>query len=566
MTNRSAKGGARSSPHYGGEGVLIHPPHQGVCGRHGTEDQSVTPGGLDGFPGGTGRSDPISASEVGSGARRVVGRLDSTSSSVKAERPGDRRPSGSGKPAGEGGRREQGSGTSKGVEEESSLSERPEPHRPRRLADWLNPTGARKVHSLIDKVYKRKNLEIAWERVKANQGSGGVDGESIEAFGEQLQERLEQLHAELRADTYQPAPVRQVRIPKEGKPGEYRTLGIPTIYDRVCQQALLNRLEPLFEPVFDDANFGYRRGRSTKDALRKVWREVENDHEWIVDADLKDFFGSVDHEKLMTLVAQRVADGRVLRLIRAMLKAASYGEGRLFPTERGTPQGGVVSPLLSNILLTPFDREMRRKGYRLTRYADDWVVTCTSATEARAALATATRILEALGVRLNPQKTRIVHVKHGFEFLGFKIKRGERLRLPPNKIRSGARSGALYAYPREKSVRRFQDQIRSLTRRRAPVTTEELIRQINPLVRGWGHHYKRAHVRWLFNQLDGWIVRRIWSHRFKRWRCQGWKQLPTSKLYGEYGLANLVQMIPSLAISKKRAFMKAGCGKSARPV
>ncbi len=175
MTNRSAKGGARSSPHYGGEGVLIHPPHQGVCGRHGTEDQSVTPGGLDGFPGGTGRSDPISASEKGSGARRVVGRLGSTSSSAKAERPGDRRPSGSGKPAGEGGWREQESGKSKGDEEESSLSERPEPHRPRRLADWLNPTGARKVHSLIDKVYKRKNLEISWERVKANHGSGGVD-------------------------------------------------------------------------------------------------------------------------------------------------------------------------------------------------------------------------------------------------------------------------------------------------------------------------------------------------------------------------------------------------------
>jgi RNA-directed DNA polymerase len=162
--------------------------------------------------------------------------------------------------------------------------------------------------------------------------------ETAKAFGEQLHERLEQLHAELRADTYQPAPVRQVRIPKAGKPGEYRMLGIPTIYDRVCQQALLNQLEPLFEPVFDEANFGYRRGRSTKDALRKVWRELESGHEWIVDADLKDFFGSVDHEKLMTPVAQRVADGRVLSLIRVMLKAASYGEGRLFPTERGTPQ------------------------------------------------------------------------------------------------------------------------------------------------------------------------------------------------------------------------------------
>ena len=286
---------------------------------------------------------------------------------------------------------------SKDDEVESSMSERPEHPRPRRLADWINPTGARKVHSLMDKVYKRKNLEIAWERVKANRGAGGVDGESIEAFDERLEERSSRLHEELRTDTYQPQPVRQARIPKAGQPGEYRPLGIPTIYDRVCQQALLNRLEPIFEPVFDDANFGYRRGRSTKDALRKVWKEIEGGSEWIVDADLKDFFGSVEHEKLLTLVAQRVADGRVLRLIEAMLKAGSYGDGRLFPTERGTPQGGVVSPLLSNILLTPFDREMRRKGYQLTRYADDWVVTCTSAAEARAALTAATRVLEDAG-------------------------------------------------------------------------------------------------------------------------------------------------------------------------
>jgi group II intron reverse transcriptase/maturase len=151
------------------------------------------------------------------------------------------------------------------------------------------------------------------------------------------------LQTELKEEAYQPQPVRQVQIPKVGKPGEFRTLGIPTIYDRVCQQALLNRLEPIFEPVFDDANFGYRRGRSTKDALRKVWKEIESGGEWIVDADLKDFFGSVDHEKLLTLVAQRVADGRVLSLIKAMLKAGSYGQGRLFPSERGTPQGGVVT-------------------------------------------------------------------------------------------------------------------------------------------------------------------------------------------------------------------------------
>jgi group II intron reverse transcriptase/maturase len=312
-------------------------------------------------------------------------------------------------------------------------------------------------------------------------------------------------------------------------------------------------LEPIFEPVFDDANFGYRRGRSTKDALRKVWKEIESGRERIVDADLKDFFGSVDHEKLLTLVAQRVADGRVLRLIKAMLKAGSYGQGRLFPSERGTPQGGVVSPLLSNILLTPFDREMRRSGYQLTRYADDWVITCKSVAEARAAVAAALRILKQLGVVLHPQKTRIVHVQHGFEFLGYKIKRGKALRLPASKIRSQVRSGALYAYPREKSVGRFKDQVRQRTKRRVPLRTRELIAELNPVLRGWGEYYQRAHVRKLFPQLDGWVRRRIWSHRFKRWRNGGWKQLPNVKLYGEYGLVNLVGLIPSIAPARKQS-------------
>jgi RNA-directed DNA polymerase len=234
-------------------------------------------------------------------------------------------------------------------------------------------------------------------------------------------------------------------------------------------------------------------------------------------------------------------------LIKAMLKAGSYGKGQLFPSERGTPQGGVVSPTLSNILLTPFDREMRLRGYQLTRYADDWVTTCKSAAEARAAMEAAGRILKQLGVELHPQKTRIVHVRYGFEFLGYKIKRGKKLHLPESKIRSQARSGALYAYPREKSIQRFQDQVRQRTKRRVPLKTPELIAKLNPLLRGWGEYYKRAHVRTLFNQLDRWIVRRIWSHRFKRWRNGGWKELPAPKLYGEYELVNLVGLIPSIA-------------------
>jgi group II intron reverse transcriptase/maturase len=434
------------------------------------------------------------------------------------------------------------------------MSEIPVHFRPRKLTDWINPTGAKKVHSLIDKVYKRKNLEMAWEKVRANQGSGGVDGQNLEEFSAQLDQQLDRLQRELQQDIYQPRPVRQVQIPKAGKPNEYRMLGVPTIYDRVCQQALLNRLEPIFEPIFDEASFGYRRGRSTQDAMRKVWREIQSGREWIVEGDLKDFFGSANHEKLLALVAQRIADGRVLHLIEAMLKAGSYGKGRLYPTERGTPQGSVISPILSNVLLTPFDREMRRKGYQVTRYADDWVATCKSAAEARAAITTAQRILEQLGVTLHPQKTRLGHVRQGFDFLGFKIKRGQRrLKLPPHKIQSKVREGDLYAYPTRKSIRHFKDQLRARTGRRVPLSTSELIADLNPVIRGWGNYYKRAHVRKLFSQLNGWIVHRIWSHRCKRWRNRGWKQLPERTLHGEYGLVNLIRLIPSLAFRKSES-------------
>ena len=429
----------------------------------------------------------------------------------------------------------------------SSLSEKPLGDRPRRLVHWLNPTGEKKVHSLVDKVYKLKNLALAWEKVKRNKGAGGIDGQSVADFERDLIGNLEKLHHELRTRTYQPQPVKRQLIPKSGQPGKYRPLGIPTVYDRVCQQALLNRLEPIFEPLFDDANFGYRRGRSAKDAMRKIWCELEQGNEWVVDADLKDFFGSAEHEKIMQLLNQRVADGRVLTLLESMMKVG-YSEGnQIHQTSRGVPQGGVISPLISNILLTPFDREMRRKGYRLTRFADDWLVTCRTRAEAQAVLNFAKEVLDKLGVELNEEKTRIVHVSHGFEFLGYKIKRGRRpLKLAAHKIKSKTRQGALYVYPRQKSIDHFKEQIRKRTRRKAPLTTKALIDEINPVIRGWGNYYRKAHVRRLFNQLDRWIVRRLWSHRHKRWRNCGWKRLPESRLYGELGLVSLIHLIPSL--------------------
>ena len=435
---------------------------------------------------------------------------------------------------------------------ESSLCEKPERHAPRRLSDYLVLEGQmQKVHSLVDKVYSRKNLKLAWERVRANQGASGADGVSIEAFADNLEENLERLHQELRAGTYQPQAVRRLEIPKRGTPGKTRPLGIPSVYDRVCQQALVNRLEPIFEKVFDPSSFGYRKGRKTADALTKIWREVEAGNEWIVDADLKDYFGSVDHDKLMTLVGKQVADGRVLDLIQQMLKAGYEEKGQKFATPRGTPQGGVVSPLLSNILLTPFDKEMRRQGYQLTRWADDWVVTCRTRVEAEHVLARAVKILDQLGVTLNREKTRIVHITHGFEFLGFKIQRGKgRFKLPHARIKSKLNRQNLYAIPTQKSVDRFKDQIRACTQRRVPLRMGELIKTINPIIRGWGNYYCRSRVRKRFAQLDRWVIRRLWSHRTKRWRNSGWKEYPTKRLRVEFKLVSLIALIPSLQTAK----------------
>jgi RNA-directed DNA polymerase len=254
----------------------------------------------------------------------------------------------------------------------------------------------------------------------------------------------------------------------------------------------------------------------------------------------------------MTLVNRRVSDGKVLRMIESILKAECYAQGRLYPSHEGTPQGGVISPLLSNILLTPFDKEMRHRGYRLTRYADDWVLSCRSKAEAESALKCAQEILELSGVKLNRDKTRIVHVRYGFEFLGYKIKRGVKpLKLRADCIKSSAKQGGLYIYPTQKSVDRFKDKIRQQTQRRIGAKTEEIVRRLKPIIRGWGLYYKEAHVRKLYNQLDRWIVRRIWSHKHKRWRCAGWKNLPRPKLYGELGLVNLISLIPSIALRYK---------------
>lgn len=403
-----------------------------------------------------------------------------------------------------------------------------------------------KVHSLIDKVCHPTNLEMAWKKVKANRGAGGIDGIYMDEFKKIAEEELKSLHGQLKGGTYEPLPVKRVYIPKRGKLGEKRPLGIPTIKDRVCQQALKNRMEPIFEKTFNNCSFGYRPGRSPHDGMKKIWREIQQGSEWIVDGDLRDYFGTVNHGKLIDMVAEQVSDGRILELIRKMLKAGYVEKACKHETTAGTPQGSVISPLLSNIYLTPFDNAMTKKGFKLTRFADDWLIVCKSREEAEKALRTAKEEVEKLGLTLHPDKTRITNIKWGFEFLGYKIKQGKGLRLPKDKIKTAANALNLYAFPSDKSIKRFMDTIRQRTKRRIPMKLKELIDNINPVIRGWGTFYRKSHVRKLFNRLDRWVIRRLWSHRLKRWRNAGWKKYPTKRLYGEYGLVNLIQLIPGI--------------------
>ncbi len=397
---------------------------------------------------------------------------------------------------------------------------------------------AQKAHSLIGRIYDPRNLRRAWERVKENRGAGGVDGMTIARFEEDRERYLDVLHRQLKEARYRPRPVKRVEIDKPGT-DKKRPLGIPTVIDRVCQQALVQVLQPIFEPTFREESFGYRPGRSAHMAMRRIWRQL-GQAEWIVDADLADFFGTLSHELLIDRVADRVADGKVLSLIRSMLTAGALRDGTYESAVAGTPQGGVASPLLSNIYLHVFDERMAQAGVALTRYADDWVIVCRSQTEAKRALASARAVLEdELGLRLNTEKTRIVHVARGFEFLGYRIVRGKGL-----SHKAGGPS--LYAIPTDRSVRRFKDKVRAATNRRNPKDLEGVLDELNPIIRGWGNYYRRAHVRRQFNRLNRWIVMRVWSHQHKRWRNAGWRHLPERRLYGELGLVNLLQLIPSM--------------------
>lgn len=382
-----------------------------------------------------------------------------------------------------------------------------------------------KHHSLIDKVYKRINLYIAYERVRQNKGAGGVDGVSLEEFGRNLEYNLEEIHRLLYEDRYEPQPVRRVYIPKPD--GDKRPLGIPTVRDRVTQQALLNRIGTIFEAKFIDCSYGFRPNRSALEAVKRVEEYLRDGYEWVVEVDIAKFFDTVDQEKMIDLVAEEIADGRVLRLIRKFLESGVMEELKIEKAVTGTPQGGVISPLLANIYLHPFDEKMTQEGCKVVRYADDIIILCQTEGEAKKVLTRARETLEReLGLRVNEEKTRIRHKREGFEFLGHLFGNGY----------------SDYKMPRRRAIEAFKSKVRQITRRQQPKAMSEIIEGLNPVIRGWGRYFIDSNCKRIYWELDCWIRDRVRAYRMRKWSKLSYIEISSNKLES-MGLVSLYKLL-----------------------
>ena len=348
-----------------------------------------------------------------------------------------------------------------------------------------------KWFSLIDKVHQLTTLEAAFRKVAANKGAAGVDHVSVAMFEARLDKNLQDLREDLRAGVYRPQAIRRHYIPKPGSQ-EKRPLGIPTVRDRVVQTALRMVLEPIFERDFAEHSYGFRPGRGCKDALRRVETLLRDGYIFIVDADLKSYFDTIPHDNLMALVGQKVSDGRVLSLIEGFLKQAVLDDMHEWIPISGSPQGAVISPLLSNIYLNPLDHLMAQRGFEMVRYADDLVILCRNPEAAAQALAELQAWTAEVGLSLHPTKTQVVDAREsGFEFLGYRFENGTRR-------------------PRSKSLERFKTTIRAKTRRSSGESLPKIILTLNGTLRGWLEYFKHSH-RWIFSPLDRWIRRRLRS-------------------------------------------------------
>ena len=366
-----------------------------------------------------------------------------------------------------------------------------------------------KWYSLMDKVWTEGNLISAWLAVAQNDGAAGIDRQSVAAFGAQRTEELQRLSQELRSERYQRRPARRVWIDKPGKQ-EKRPLGIPCVRDRVVEGAIRQVLEPIFEREFAEHSYGFRPGHRAQEAVARVEELLGAGYVWIVDADIQGYFDNIPQEAMVQRVAERVSDRRLLGLIRKSLRAGVMEERKEWqPTEQGTPQGSVLSPLLANIYLNALDHQMAQAGYRMTRYADDFVIQCQSRTEAEAALAQVRAWMTEAGLKLHPEKTRIVAAtqRGGFEFLGWHFERG-------------------YQWPREKSQAKLKESIRRHTPRTSGKSLREIVRQLNRSLKGWRAYFDHG-VRNVYEDLDQMVRRRLRHLLLKR---RGKRGKPTGQI------------------------------------
>jgi RNA-directed DNA polymerase len=356
---------------------------------------------------------------------------------------------------------------------------------------------------LWDKVLAERNLQAAFWAVWRNKGAPGVDGQTVKQFDEHTEAELVRLREELHTRRYRRQPARRVWIPKLGTT-EKRPLGIPAVRDRTVEAAVRQVIEPIFEGDFAEHSYGFRPGRGCREAVARVEELLNQGHTWCVDCDLKSYFDTIPHDRLMELVRERIVDGNVLALIQQSLKAGVLEELKGWqPTERGTPQGAVISPLLANLYLNPLDHEVARRGWEMVRYADDFVVLCRTREEADAVLTFLQQWTVEAGLTLHPTKTRIVNAQvEGFDFLGWHF-RGDK------------------KWPRKKSLQKLRDKLRPLTKRANGRSLSDIVARVNPILRGW-HGYFRDSCPSGLRGPDGWLRRRLRAMLRKREKRPGY--------------------------------------------
>jgi len=400
-----------------------------------------------------------------------------------------------------------------------------------------------KAYSLIDKVYSWNNLRTAWRRVRANKGAHGLDRVTIRDFEADWEMHLNEIQRKLKQDRFEPQPVRRVYIPKPGDPSARRPLGVPVVADRVVQQAILQVLDPLFDAYLSERSFGFRKGRKAHHAIATAIRDAKDGYRHVVDADVAAFFDRLDHQVTMSRVQQRVGDGRVLRLIEAFLKAGVYEAGVVTVPQQGTPQGGVISPWLANLVLDDLDKALESRGFRHVRYADDFVVLCTTPEEAKIAKAFVEEVLGQLKLSLHETKTRLTDFREGFDFLGFRFR-------------------WFHLGIRVKSLERFKDKVRLLTRRQQGRNVDAILQDLNPVLRGFARYFGVAEVGDRFDRLDAWIRMRVRAFKSRRKRRTDNRRIRNRRL-AKWGLLSLQQCRPHERLSYTRA---AALGASSRPL